>query len=399
MVIKHEEQHGGTQALNADSKNEESTTIVKETATAEEQQIVVDHKTKIYNLIILDESGSMRSIMHAAIDGFNETVNGIRSAQQKFAATQEHYVSLLTFCSCRQKMIYHNVPVNEVSELTEHEYSPCCRTPLYDAMGVAITQLYEQIKDMEDATVVVTIITDGLENASHEYSGKDIKSLVDKFTNEEGWTFAYMGTNQNVKEVAQGLSIGNYMFFHDNEEDMKRAWRQDKNAKMRHYDALNTWHVCCCSMSASDKKMYRAEHNRSEKFFMTQEDIRLRITPAHLQGVHEDEVLVYTFTRLFYKIAPSVSALLEKYSGDMVGARGRHKHCYCLRMSLHDFERNQSVVDRFLEHVVAHPEKKFMLTRIGMEHFENEEQVANWFVLAAKYPNVYLPVEYWQYII
>ena len=53
-------------------------------------------KTQVYNLIILDKSGSMSSIANAAIAGFNETVGGIRSAQERFKDTQEHFVSLST---------------------------------------------------------------------------------------------------------------------------------------------------------------------------------------------------------------------------------------------------------------------------------------------------------------
>lgn len=57
-------------------------------------------KTQIFNVIILDRSGSMQRIRQAAVDGFNETLIGIKKAQEKFADTQEHFVSLVTFCSC-----------------------------------------------------------------------------------------------------------------------------------------------------------------------------------------------------------------------------------------------------------------------------------------------------------
>ena len=71
-------------------------------------------KLKIYNLIILDKSGSMSTIAEAAISGFNETVGGIRSAQERYQDTQEHYVSLYVFCDCDKHYIYENVPINEV---------------------------------------------------------------------------------------------------------------------------------------------------------------------------------------------------------------------------------------------------------------------------------------------
>ena len=62
-------------------------------------------KTKIYNLVILDKSGSMGCIRDAAISGFNETLGGIRSAQKEYSDTQEHFVSLLTFSSCSEVLV------------------------------------------------------------------------------------------------------------------------------------------------------------------------------------------------------------------------------------------------------------------------------------------------------
>ncbi|MBQ1731477.1 MAG: hypothetical protein II037_04640, partial [Bacteroidales bacterium] len=86
-------------------------------------------KDKIYNLVILDKSGSMSSIAEAAISGFNETVGGIRAAQEKYAETQEHFVSLMVFCDCEKRLVYDNVPVAEVKQLTSRDYRPCCCTP------------------------------------------------------------------------------------------------------------------------------------------------------------------------------------------------------------------------------------------------------------------------------
>ena len=52
------------------------------------------NKARIYNLIIVDESGSMGGLEHATITGVNETINSIRSAQRDFGATQEHFLTL-----------------------------------------------------------------------------------------------------------------------------------------------------------------------------------------------------------------------------------------------------------------------------------------------------------------
>ena len=166
-------------------------------------------KTRIHNLIILDESGSMESIKRAAINGMNETVQSIRDAQKKHE-DQEHIVSLVSFNSSEIKGIYDCVPVAEVKELTDKEYVPDCCTPLYDAMGLSLNHLRAKVND-EDK-VLVTIITDGEENSSSEYNSAAIKTLVDSLK-EKGWVFAYIGANQDVLKVVQTISITNVMNF------------------------------------------------------------------------------------------------------------------------------------------------------------------------------------------
>ena len=165
-------------------------------------------KTRIFNLIIIDESGSMQSIKTAAIDSVNETIQTIRSSQKKHE-DQEHYVSLVTF-NDDVKTIYECVPVDEVKELTAETYQPACCTALYDAMGISLNALRKKVA--EDDKVLVTVVTDGYENASKEYSGKAIKALVDELKTK-GWVFAYIGANQDVEAVAATISITNTLKF------------------------------------------------------------------------------------------------------------------------------------------------------------------------------------------
>ena len=133
-------------------------------------------KTRIFNLIIIDESGSMQSIKTAAIDSVNETIQTIRSAQKKHEE-QEHYVSLVTF-NDDVKTIYECVPVKEVEELTAETYQPKCCTALYDAMGMSLNDLRPKVAESD--RVLVTVITDGEENSSKEFTGKAIKAVGDE---------------------------------------------------------------------------------------------------------------------------------------------------------------------------------------------------------------------------
>ena len=166
----------------------------------------------VYNLILLDESGSMNSIWRQALDGINETLNGIRKTQDEYPS-QHQYVSIVTFEGNGVrgvKTLRDRIPVENIQNLKDDDYRPGGCTPLYDAMGLSLNYLQHCVRD-EDV-VLVTIITDGYENSSNEYSVHNIKTLVDKLR-EKGWTFAYIGANQDAVEVAKGLNIDNAMNF------------------------------------------------------------------------------------------------------------------------------------------------------------------------------------------
>ena len=166
-------------------------------------------KTRIFNLLILDESGSMCSIEKQAIDGVNETLQSVRAAQKKYE-DQEHYVSFVTFNSSSIKTVLDRVEATKVEDITPAQYNPSCSTPLYDAIGKSVMDLKKSVA--ENDKVLVTIITDGYENASREYSQSSVKALTEKL-GQRGWTFAYIGANQDAMAVSHGLGIKNAMNF------------------------------------------------------------------------------------------------------------------------------------------------------------------------------------------
>lgn len=191
-------------------------------------------KTRIFNLIIIDESGSMCSIKSDAINNVNETIQTIRSAQKK-NEDQEHFVTLVTF-NDDVKTIYECVPVEEVKELNEETYRPDCCTALYDAMGFSINALRKNVA--ENDRVLVTVVTDGYENASREYSGKAIKSLVDELKSKN-WVFAYIGANQDVENVAATISITNVMKFEASSEGTRLMTNRVNNSRDRLYSTMS----------------------------------------------------------------------------------------------------------------------------------------------------------------
>ncbi|MBQ4306847.1 MAG: VWA domain-containing protein [Bacteroidales bacterium] len=166
----------------------------------------------IYNVIILDESGSMSSIYNATLASMNEVLSGIRKNQEEFP-DQRHYVTIVTFEGSGiegVKTRRDRVPIETVAPFTEKDYRPGGCTPLYDAMGKTLNELEGMIRP-EDK-VMATVITDGMENSSQEYSGRIIKNLVSRLR-QKGWVLAYIGANQDSIEVARDLNIGNALNF------------------------------------------------------------------------------------------------------------------------------------------------------------------------------------------
>ena len=212
-------------------------------------------KTKIYNLVILDKSGSMETIRKEAIDGYNETLGSIKATQLKFLDTQEHYVSLAAFCDCGIDMIYDMTPIKNAEKITKDKYDPCCCTPLYDAIGKTVKTLRKKIADMEDTAVLVTIITDGYENSSREWDGKAVARLIED-CKEDGWMFSFIGAGEDVIKVAQTISITNTMIWENTPEGTAKMFEDENIARET---------FCCCLDAMSVPDMSKTEKKSLKK--------------------------------------------------------------------------------------------------------------------------------------
>lgn len=150
---------------------------------------------------LLDRSGSMQSIKSDVVGGFDAFL-----AEQR-AGEGDCRVTLAQFDD-QYEVVYRAVPVSEVPPLV---LNPRNSTALLDSMGKLITDTAAEIsalaEDDKPGSVIIAMMTDGLENASHEWSRPAIKSLVEQQTNEFGWEFLYMGADQDAVEVGKDLGV------------------------------------------------------------------------------------------------------------------------------------------------------------------------------------------------
>ena len=192
----------------------------------------------IYNVIILDESGSMSSIYRPTIQSMNEVISGIRKNQKEFP-DQRHYVTIVTFEGNGPdgvKTRRDRVPIQTVEDFTDMDYCPGGCTPLYDAMGITFNHLESVI--LPEDKVMATVITDGYENSSREYSGNTIKALVSRLR-AKGWVLAYIGANQDAVEVARELNIKNALNFEATPDGMSETAVRFKSAARKMAAAVN----------------------------------------------------------------------------------------------------------------------------------------------------------------
>jgi Mg-chelatase subunit ChlD len=152
----------------------------------------------LYITLILDESGSMQSCKGAALAGFNHYLATLKRepAETRFTLT--------LFNSGKTEVRYRAVPVSAVNNLDVESYRPQDGTPLYDAIGRTLA-LAKQEAPVE-ARKLCVILTDGEENASQEYSRKQVFDLIKRYE-KQGWAFLYLGADHDVWAAGGDLGI------------------------------------------------------------------------------------------------------------------------------------------------------------------------------------------------
>ncbi len=194
--------------------------------------------TKVYNLIILDESGSMESIRQATILGFNELIQSIQEGAKRNPELQQ-FIQFYSFNSAgvKEQIPLQQVETRCIASLDHHTYQPAEMTPLYDAIGHAVTRLRFALEKESGYAVLGTIFTDGGGNASVE----DNRTTISNFVRElscNGWVFTYIGTNHDVAAAAQGLSITNHSLYVHSSVSVKTTLEKEKKSRQNFYDKL-----------------------------------------------------------------------------------------------------------------------------------------------------------------
>lgn len=150
---------------------------------------------------LLDETGSMSNKTDETISGFNEYLDSLKKHGNKVRMT------LTKFNTLKTEIVCSNILVKNVPHLNHETYFPNHGTPLLDAVGNSIKSIEKALMGKKQKPeVLCVILTDGEENASQEYTKQAIFDIIIK-KEEDGWTFAYLGANQDSWSVGGDLGI------------------------------------------------------------------------------------------------------------------------------------------------------------------------------------------------
>ena len=207
-------------------------------------------------VFILDKSGSMSSMEKDTIGGFNSMIE--KQKQEEGTV----YVSTVLF-SNTSKVIHDRVDIKEIEPMTEEDYQVNGCTALLDAIGGAIHHIgnvhkYARKEDVPEKTIFL-ITTDGMENASREYSSKRVKEMIRRQEEKYGWEFFFVAANIDAVETAEHIGI--------------------RRERASNYDVEEGTRVMYCEMSESISEYRRTgkvRDNWKENIEATKRDAKKR---------------------------------------------------------------------------------------------------------------------------
>lgn len=178
---------------------------------------------------VLDRSGSMVSMASDVVGGFNTFL------ANQAAEGEDAFITLVQFDSeDSHEVLAKAASLGSVTPLNLNTFQPRGGTPLYDAIGHVVADATIRCETLSSSgdpaeDILFVIFTDGEENQSVEYSRQRIFDLI-ALKETAGWTFAFMGANQDVyAETEQiGIKSGN-----------TQAFRADGAGSKNAFDSMN----------------------------------------------------------------------------------------------------------------------------------------------------------------
>lgn len=189
-------------------------------------------KTLTDIICIIDRSGSMQAIKSDAIGGFNQFLESQKKEEGDARLT-------LVLFNDGYQLLYEAIPLPEVVPLNSDTFVPMGTTALYDAVGKTINTVGVHLNQTPESErpnkVLFVILTDGLENASKEFTNRMIADMIAHQRERYNWEFLFLAANQDAILTAESMNIarGNALDFEANSQGVQTVYDKMTMASSR----------------------------------------------------------------------------------------------------------------------------------------------------------------------
>ena len=197
---------------------------------------------RIELVLILDKSGSMQGLESDTIGGFNSMIK-----KQKALDVPVRVTAVLF--NDKTDMLYESRSIHSVHALTEKEYEVGGTTALLDAVGSTILNVDQKGNVKKGTKVIFVIITDGMENASREFTKTKVKQMISDKQEKSGWDFIYLGANIDAAEEAGAIGV---------KKANAVTYRNTESGVRANYDAVSAYVKEAAEMGAVASSKWRS---------------------------------------------------------------------------------------------------------------------------------------------
>lgn len=144
--------------------------------------------------LILDQSGSMRAINESTYAGARELLSDL---------SDDGTVRLNTFSS----LVQHGTLMGKAEAIRAFQPGECDgTTALYDAICMSMYKLLNDPPAADANGVTISIITDGVENASRVFNKSNVRDAIAQ-AHDKGWRVTFLGANQDAVMTAESFGV------------------------------------------------------------------------------------------------------------------------------------------------------------------------------------------------
>lgn len=190
------------------------------------------NKKTIYNILIIDSSGSMWNKAHSVREGIKQTFKDIKKLTTK--KLKSHTIVTSFSSNDNFKVLVNSSNLKDLVPEIASNYLTDGFTALFDSIGKTFSIIPDNTKD-----VLVTIITDGAENDSKEFNRESIKTLIES-KRALGWGITFMGAGEGFLKEAEsiGISKGNVQVISNNSKGVNTAFNTGSNVRGLYYSSV-----------------------------------------------------------------------------------------------------------------------------------------------------------------